>query len=257
MVTRSGSRRSGIQTATTTCSRPTTCGERTVASFAGGVGVDQNRNYQLGWSGPCPGSTSVRSETYKGPSPASEAETQTMMTWSETRALRQGHRLPLIRPGSALRVSLPRPSVHELDAAGGGRALAGIRLRRIDAAPERGRRTSRNGSSPRMGAYAFLIETHTEFQPSYTSAVNEATLVWPGILSVLERPIPVSGHVTDARTGAPLAANIELSRRHRSRTARRTRAAVPSARTTSSCRRARMTCGSRRPATRPLSAASP
>jgi len=34
--------------------------------------------------------------------------------------------------------------------------------------------------------------------------------VWPGILAVLERPIPVSGHVTDALTGAPLAARIDL-----------------------------------------------
>ena len=40
--------------------------------------------------------------------------------------------------------------------------------------------------------------------------MSEATQVWPGILSVLERPIPVSGHVTDGRTGAPLAASIEL-----------------------------------------------
>jgi hypothetical protein len=62
----------------------------------------------------------------------------------------------------------------------------------------------------RMGAYAFLIETHTQFQPSHASAVSEATLVWPGLLSVLERPIPLSGHVTDQRTGAPLTATIEL-----------------------------------------------
>jgi hypothetical protein len=61
-----------------------------------------------------------------------------------------------------------------------------------------------------MGAYAFLIETHTEFQPTYDSAVSEAAMVWPGILSVLERPISVSGHVTDVRTGNPVAATIEL-----------------------------------------------
>ena len=61
-----------------------------------------------------------------------------------------------------------------------------------------------------LGAYAFLIETHTEFQPSYASALTEAATVWPGILSVLERPISVSGHVTDAATGAPLAAKVEL-----------------------------------------------
>ena len=41
--------------------------------FANGVGVDQNRNYPQGWNGPCAGSTSVGSETYKGPAAASEA----------------------------------------------------------------------------------------------------------------------------------------------------------------------------------------
>jgi hypothetical protein len=61
-----------------------------------------------------------------------------------------------------------------------------------------------------MGAYAFLIETHTQFQPPYASAVAEAATVWPGILAVLDRPISVSGHVTDAQTGAPLAARIDL-----------------------------------------------
>ena len=52
--------------------------------------------------------------------------------------------------------------------------------------------STRSGSSPRLGAYAFLIETHTEFQPSYASALNEAAMVWPGILAVLERPISVA-----------------------------------------------------------------
>jgi hypothetical protein len=61
-----------------------------------------------------------------------------------------------------------------------------------------------------MGAYAFLIETPTEFQPLYQSALDEAAMVWPGILSVLERPISISGHVTDAVTGAPLAARVDL-----------------------------------------------
>jgi hypothetical protein len=62
----------------------------------------------------------------------------------------------------------------------------------------------------RMGAYAFLIETHTQFQPTHASALNEAALVWPGVLAVLERSIPIWGHVTDAMTGEPTAANVEL-----------------------------------------------
>jgi hypothetical protein len=61
-----------------------------------------------------------------------------------------------------------------------------------------------------MGSYAFLIETHTQFQPSYASALSEAALVWPGVLTVLERPIPVWGHVTDQTTGEPIAARVEL-----------------------------------------------
>jgi hypothetical protein len=62
----------------------------------------------------------------------------------------------------------------------------------------------------KLGSYAFLIETHTEFQPPYASGLAEAEMVWPGILSVLERPITLSGHVTDATTGAPLAVTVEL-----------------------------------------------
>src|SRR5206468_12990423 len=61
-----------------------------------------------------------------------------------------------------------------------------------------------------MGAYAFLIETHTQFQPPYDSALAEAAMVWPGILSVIERPTSISRHVTDAVTGAALEARIEL-----------------------------------------------
>ena len=51
--------------------------------LTGGVGVDQNRNYAQAWSTSCAGSTSPPSDTYKGPSPASEPETQTMMIWSQ------------------------------------------------------------------------------------------------------------------------------------------------------------------------------
>jgi hypothetical protein len=62
-----------------------------------------------------------------------------------------------------------------------------------------------------MGAYAFLIETHTSFQPVFASAQAEADLVFPGILKVIERAIPLSGHVTDATTGLPVAAKVEMT----------------------------------------------
>ena len=52
--------------------------------FSNGVGVDQNRNYPQAWSSSCAGSTSVSSDTYKGPSAGLEAETRTMIAWSES-----------------------------------------------------------------------------------------------------------------------------------------------------------------------------
>ena len=177
--------------------------------FAGGVGVDQNRNYSQGWSASCAGSTSASSETYKGPSAASEAETQTLMTWSQRERFAK-----VIDYHSSGRevlywylcLSHPFTSWMQQEATALSQASGYGGSTRLPSA---------EGEHPewqfaRMGAYAFLIETHTQFQPSYASAVSEATQVWPGILSVLERPIPVSGHVTDGRTGAPVAANIEV-----------------------------------------------
>ncbi len=177
--------------------------------FSGGVGVDQNRNYSQGWSGPCAGSTSVGSETYKGPSAASEAETQTMMTWSRRERFAKVidyHSYGREVLYAYLCLAHPFTAWMQQEAAALSLASGYGGSTRLPSA---------DGEHPewqfaQMGAYAFLIETHTQFQPSYSSAVTEATLVWPGILSVLERRIPISGHVTDARTGAPLAANIEL-----------------------------------------------
>ena len=178
--------------------------------FTSGVGVDQNRNYPQGWSGPCPGSTSVGSETYKGPAPASEAETQTLMTWSSRERFAKVidyHSYGREVLYAYLCLDHPFTTWMQQEAAALSRASGYDGSTRLPSA---------DGEHPqwqfaRMGAYAFLIETHTQFQPSYASAVAEATQVWPGILSVLERPISVSGHVTDDRTGAPMAATIELS----------------------------------------------
>ncbi len=50
----------------------------------GGFGVDLNRNYPAGW-GSCNGSSgSQSSQTYRGPNPASEPETQAMMNFIAT-----------------------------------------------------------------------------------------------------------------------------------------------------------------------------
>jgi hypothetical protein len=177
--------------------------------FAAGVGVDQNRNYPQGWNAPCAGSTSVSSGTFKGPSPASEAETQTMMAWSRDR-----HFAKVADFHSSGRQTLfayrclshpftdwmrqEATAISQASSYGGA-----VRLPSAEGEEE-------EWQFAQMGAYAFLTETHTEFQPSFASALNEAARVFPGILSVLERRVPLSGHVRDALTGAPLAAAVEL-----------------------------------------------
>jgi len=176
---------------------------------SGGVGIDQNRNYPQAWSTSCAGSTSPTSDTYKGPSPASEPETQTMMTWS--RAERFAKVIDYHSSGREVLFAYrclghPFTTWFQQEAAALSVASGYEGMTRVPSA---------EGEHPewqfaQMGAYAFLIETGLEFQPPYESALNEAALVWPGILSVLDRPISVHGHVTDAATGAPLAAKIEL-----------------------------------------------
>ncbi len=177
--------------------------------FANGIGVDQNRNYPQGWNGSCAGPTNPSSDTYKGPSAGSEAETQTLMTWSM--AERFAKVIDYHSYGREVLYAYrclghPFAAWMQQEAAALSRASGyGGSTRAPSAEGEH-----QEWQFSRMGAYAFLIETHTEFQPSYASAVSEATLVWPGILAVLERPISIAGHVTDAVTGNPLSARIEL-----------------------------------------------
>lgn len=177
--------------------------------FAGGVGVDQNRNYPQGWSSGCAGSTSVSSETYKGPSAASEAETRTMIAWSEAERFAKvidyhSYGREVLYAYRCL--SHPFSTWMQQEATALSQASGYLGHTRVPSAEGE----HQQWQFATLGSYAFLIETHTEFQPSYASALAEAATVWPGLLSVLERPISVSGHVTDAITGAPLAARIEL-----------------------------------------------
>ena len=177
--------------------------------FSNGIGVDQNRNYPQGWTAPCAGSTAVSSGTFKGPSAGSEAETQAMMAWSQ--AVRFAKVIDFHSTGRETLFAF-LCSGHPFTSWMRDEAIA------ISEASSYGgaiRPPSAEGEHPewqfaQMGAYAFLTETQTAFQPPFSGAVSEAARVWPGILKVIDRPIPLSGHVTDAATGAPVSAKIEL-----------------------------------------------
>ncbi|MEW6199714.1 MAG: M14 family zinc carboxypeptidase [Planctomycetota bacterium] len=177
--------------------------------FATGTGVDLNRNYPFGWSTACAGSTNPSSDTYKGPSPASESETQTMILWSNDRHWTKvvdyhSYGREVLRGYACLTYPFSAYLTAEATAISQASGYGGA-IREPSAEGE-----EQMWQMATRCTYGFLIETHTSFQPTYASAQTEAQMVFPGVLFMLERPIPLSGHVTDARTGAPLRADIEL-----------------------------------------------
>jgi hypothetical protein len=173
----------------------------------GGTGVDLNRNYEQGWYNACSGSTLPSSQTYKGPTPVSESETLTMVALSLDQRFAK-----VLDYHSSGREVLHGYACwsHPFDAYLTQEAIA-----LSNAAGYLGdhRAPSADGEHYQwqfamMGTYANLMETHVEFQPTYQSALNEAALVWPGTVWMLERPIPLWGRVTDAVSSAPVEATI-------------------------------------------------
>jgi hypothetical protein len=175
--------------------------------FTGGVGVDINRNYPMGWETACAGDSDPASETYKGPSVASEAETQTMLLWAQDR-----HFTRIIDYHSYGRETLYAYDclTHPFSAYLGSEAAA---LSTASGYGGATRAPSAEGENYEwelayMGAAANLIEIGLDFQPTYASAQAEAVMLWPGIMWGLQRPAPLWGYVVDALTGQPVTATI-------------------------------------------------
>jgi len=172
----------------------------------GTFGVDLNRNYPVGWS-QCGGSQFTSAQTYEGPAAASEPETQTMI------AFRDDRRFALVADvhsyASEVRYgygcwnhpweSAQRDIARDLSIASdyGGDVASSCCLGGDIHAHTAG-----------SGALAFLWETGTSFQPSFTIATAEADRVAPGLIELVTRPIPISGRVS--ANGLPVAAEIEL-----------------------------------------------
>ncbi len=174
--------------------------------FPGGVGVDQNRNYPFGWSAPCAGSSSVSSDDYKGPSPGSEAETMTMMAWSQAERFAK-----VIDYHSFGREVLYEYAClsHPLLSFFAAEALVLSQMSGYGAT----RAPSAEGEHyewqlATFGNHAFLIEIDTAFQPSFAQAQTEAARIFPGLTWMLARALSVTGRVTDYQTGLSLQANI-------------------------------------------------
>ena len=177
--------------------------------YSPGIGVDLNRNYPFGWDSECSGSTDPTSETYKGPSPASEAETQTMIEFTKDRHFAKvvdyhSHGQEVLY-GYCCH-SHPFSSYFQSEAVDFSNAVGYGGMIRVPSAEGE----HYEWQIAVNGSYANLIETHTTFQPEYDSALAEASQVWPGTIWMLERSISVSGHVTDSFTDDPLVAKITI-----------------------------------------------
>jgi hypothetical protein len=177
--------------------------------YYGTFGVDLNRNYPFGWDSGCGGSTSPTSETYRGPFAASEEETQTMIAFTNDQ-----HFAKVIDYHSYGREVLysycchthPFTSYMQSEATSISTAAGyGGDIRPPSAEGEHYEwQIFSNGS------YSNLMETHSDFQPTYASAQAEAAQVWPATEYILGVEIPLQGHVIDSVTGNPVVADITL-----------------------------------------------
>jgi len=175
----------------------------------GSFGVDLNRNHAFGWTSPCSGSTVTVSQTYKGVAASSEVETQVMEAFAADRHFAKV--LDYHSYGEEVLWGY-NCSLHPLvvfmqsEAAALSTASGYFGAER----PPSAEGEHYQWQLASFGSHAFLTETQTQFQPTFAEALAEATLVWPGVVWLLDRAMPLSGHVTDACSGAPVVADIEI-----------------------------------------------
>jgi hypothetical protein len=176
--------------------------------FATGTGVDLNRNYPEDWSGACGGSTNVNSETYRGPSAASEAETQLMLAFGDDR--RFAKVADLHSHARDVRYSYASCRTHPFNS--WLRDEAAVLASAASYVVNTSCCTGGNFGwhLARFGSHSFLWETASEFQPTHAAALAEADRVIPSILALLRREMTFSGRVTNALGGAPIAATIRM-----------------------------------------------
>jgi len=175
-------------------------------------GVDLNRNGPIGWDFSCGGSSTPASDTYRGPSAASEPETQTVLAFHEDRRFAKvldfhsyAREVRSIYADCASLPALVDAYFEEI-----ADAFADLMTGYV------GARSCCMGGHIHsayhgQGALTFLVETGTAFQPPESAMREELRRVLPGTLYFLQLPIPLVGHVLDASTNAPLAARIDIA----------------------------------------------
>lgn len=169
-------------------------------------GVDLNRNYDLGWDTQG-GESYAGSETYRGSAPFSEPETQALKKLSE--AMKFAKVLDFHSSGQEVLIHysrLPMPAAMQKFIENEGKKLSklagyGTRVPSDDGEHQEWQIKTNT-------AYSFLVETGTSFQPPYSAAVKESIRVWPLVKAFFDRPITLSGKVTDNK-GTPIP-NVDI-----------------------------------------------
>ncbi|MBP7147324.1 MAG: immune inhibitor A [Acidobacteria bacterium] len=188
--------------------------------------VDLNRNYPFFW-GACYGSSgSCSSDTNRGPTPASEPETQALIAL--TAEVRPFFALSYHSYGEYLMYSYGCTDPDERAAMHGvAQALNAIlpndqgQTGQFRTGPIFSTIYSADGGSVDtqygdLGAYAYVIEVNqSSFQPDYntwrTVTVQRQRVAWRYFLDkTLDAP-QIRGKVTDAYTGEPLAATVSVA----------------------------------------------
>ncbi|MBK8980640.1 MAG: hypothetical protein IPM29_32455 [Planctomycetes bacterium] len=177
----------------------------------GSYGVDLNRNYTSNW-GLCGSSSLASSETYRGPSAASEPETRTMQ--AAVRALRPEIYFDYHSSGREVLFPYPTCSTYS------GTISTFVR-RYVDDLRNQSaygtRSPSGSGEAPedhwiQSGTLSFLTEISTSFQPAFSSTIAEEAIVWPGIRRALTTWAPaLRGHVRSIYQGQPVAASVRFT----------------------------------------------
>jgi len=177
--------------------------------FDDGVGVDLNRNFPFGWTADCAGSQETDSSKYKGPEPASEPETATLMALSQQRHFQKHldiHSFGLeVRWGYACHDHVFGDYLQER-----ARALSQELGYKGAIGPPSAEGEFFAWQLAEQAGLALLIETGEEFQPPADEAWAHAASLLPGMMRHLLAAPPLAGHVRDARDGTPLQAELHM-----------------------------------------------
>ena len=171
-------------------------------------GVNLNRNYPFLWDTACSGSTDPTHGNFKGAAPGSEPEVQAMVALSDDQRFTK-----VLDYHSAGRETLfgyscsPHELLGYLGVEAAGLSIASGYEGRI-------RPPSAEGEHYQWqlglySNYSFLTEIGVSQSPTYEEAVAETEGLWAGTLGMRQRPVPISGHVTDAVSGDALEVSIE------------------------------------------------